>query len=305
MEENLSQVSQAPQISPQPEIQIRPPKSWPKIILIVILGLIFAGGLVYTGVQIGKKQPQISVSPTPMPTGVLNPTTERIDCQTDSDCVLVIGKKECCSCPTPVNKSELARDKNLKIYHPGEIRETPEECNKNIACSPCPWWTKAVCESGLCRGAADLSQTPSSLVSTPTTDPTAGWKTYTYPSKTGESYAVEYPSSWATLEAGGVEGVSVEFRSDNSIGSVSIFRSNKYNKEPIGQWLIDKKIISSLAEVQEISVSGVVGKKLIQHKEGFGDVYLPYGQYLFIFTNQLNLANQSIFDQILSTFRFD
>lgn len=276
-----------------------PAKKPSKNFLILLMVLFLASGLVYAGMQIGKKQSQISVLPTPIPTEVLVPTSpvSTPDCQGDSDCVLVMNIKKCCSCPFAVNKEELEKNKDLIKWPKITLEEipTPPGGCKDIVCSPCPRWDKAVCESGVCKEIADL---------TPTLDSTVGWKTYTYPSKTGESYAVKYPSSWTTLEAGGVEGISVEFKSDNGIGSVSIFRSNKYNKEPIDQWLIDKKIISSLAEAQDINVGDVVGKKLIQHKEGLGDVYLPYDQYLFIFTNQLNSANQSVFNQILSTFKF-
>lgn len=187
MEENLSQVSQAPQVPQKPEIQIQPPKPLLKIILISLFGLILASGLIYTGVQIGKKQPQISAYPTPTPTA----QTERIDCQTDSDCVLVIGKKDCCSCPTPVNKSELARNENLKIYQQGEILEKGREC-EDIACSPCPWWNKAICESGLCKGVADLTLTPPSIP-TSAPDQTAEWKTY---KDKLYGYAINFPSSW-------------------------------------------------------------------------------------------------------------
>lgn len=52
------------------------PPSKPKgliIIFFVILVLILAGSLVYAGIQIGKKQSQVAVLPTPVPTKVLVP----------------------------------------------------------------------------------------------------------------------------------------------------------------------------------------------------------------------------------------
>jgi len=106
------------------------------------------------------------------------------------------------------------------------------------------------------------------------------------------------------LEASGVEGSSVEFKSNNDIGSVSIFRSNNYYQEPVEQWMINKKYIFSLNEVQDITVGSIVGKKLIKANKNVNSVFLPFGRYLFIFTNQLSADNQKIFDQILSTFKF-
>lgn len=60
-------------------VNIQPPPS-PKpkkgflIFFLSILGLILAGGLVYAGMQIEKKQNQVPFSPTPVPTEVLIPT---------------------------------------------------------------------------------------------------------------------------------------------------------------------------------------------------------------------------------------
>lgn len=117
------------------------------------------------------------------------------NCQNDSDCILAIEKNECCSCPKAVSKSELSRNKNLRIYLPGEIRKDLPKICERVDCAPCSWWSKAVCESGLCEGITEgvsLPPTPE-LILTPTLDPTVGWKTYT---NTKYGYEFKYPVNW-------------------------------------------------------------------------------------------------------------
>jgi len=80
MEENISPTQ------PVTETEPKPAKRWLKIALFAVLGLVLAGGLVFAGVQIGRKQAQVVSQPisaprviaTPTPTGVVIPTQEAI-----------------------------------------------------------------------------------------------------------------------------------------------------------------------------------------------------------------------------------
>lgn len=59
------------------EVQIKPTKSWLKIVLFSLLGLSFAAGLVFAGYKLGKKQAQPEVflpPPTPTPSVISTPT---------------------------------------------------------------------------------------------------------------------------------------------------------------------------------------------------------------------------------------
>lgn len=181
------------------------------VILLAILGLILAGGLVYAGVQIGKKQSLISVSPTPMPTEVLIPTIP---------------------------------------------------------------------------------------ISTPTPDPTAGWKTYTN-KKYG--YSISYPINWDVKEfpesGGYIEVTSLNpDKVTDRISAIFITVSpNPYEVEATGNG-------------DPIKVGNFTAKK----KYGGAPpnatgVYLrvvaPLGTKSIIFES--NTDYEPVFDQILSTFRFD
>lgn len=69
MEENISQVQPV-------EAPLKQPKPWLKITLFSILGLVLAGGLIFAGIQIGKRQVvPFSVSPTPVPSSVVTPVS--------------------------------------------------------------------------------------------------------------------------------------------------------------------------------------------------------------------------------------
>jgi len=70
MEENIIQEQLT-------EIQSQPTKPWLKIALLAVLGLVLAGGLVFAGVQIGKRQgqSQLPVYPTFPPQAVASPTS--------------------------------------------------------------------------------------------------------------------------------------------------------------------------------------------------------------------------------------
>jgi len=49
-----------------PEVPVKPPNKWSKIVLISVFGLVLTTGLVFAGIQINKKQTsQIAIQPTP------------------------------------------------------------------------------------------------------------------------------------------------------------------------------------------------------------------------------------------------
>lgn len=58
------------------ETQIKPPKPWFKIVLLIGLGLMLISSLVFAGYQLGKKQskPVVQLSPTPLAAATLLPT---------------------------------------------------------------------------------------------------------------------------------------------------------------------------------------------------------------------------------------
>jgi len=67
MEENL--------VEPQPlEAPVKPARNWTKIVLFSFIGVFLASGLVFAGIQIGRKQSQLSIYPTPAPPMVASPT---------------------------------------------------------------------------------------------------------------------------------------------------------------------------------------------------------------------------------------
>lgn len=163
------------EVAPEPSHFTTPPRWSEKLklhkwkILGGVLGIFVLAGAVFGAYKLGQ---------------LSRPKTKAVEisCQEDSDCVLVIDKGGCCSCPTAVNKSELDRNKNLRIFLPEEMEEAQEvrpEC-KNIICSPCAFWNKAVCVSGVCRGAYEESESP-----------TADWKTYT---NKEHGFSIKYPS---------------------------------------------------------------------------------------------------------------
>ena len=62
-----------PLAQPLSEVPVLPPKNWLKILLFISLGLIVAAGLVFIGIQTGKrqiagKQSTVTLSPTTLPT---------------------------------------------------------------------------------------------------------------------------------------------------------------------------------------------------------------------------------------------
>jgi len=56
------------------EIQSQPAKPWLKIVLFSVLGVGLVGGLVLAGIQIGKRQTQVTSPPTPTPSLIATPT---------------------------------------------------------------------------------------------------------------------------------------------------------------------------------------------------------------------------------------
>lgn len=57
------------------EIQGKSTRPWFKIIGFAVLGLVLGGSLVFAGVQIGRKQSQVTIYPSPTPLGEVSPTS--------------------------------------------------------------------------------------------------------------------------------------------------------------------------------------------------------------------------------------
>lgn len=55
------------------KVETKPSKSWPKILLFLLLGLIFAAGLFLAGYQLGQKQVQPRIVEKPIPTPFITP----------------------------------------------------------------------------------------------------------------------------------------------------------------------------------------------------------------------------------------
>lgn len=77
------------------------------------------------------------------------------ECVKDSDCVLVVGRNQCCYCPKAVSRKTLKINKNLveyefAVHHYSELM--PDFC-KVLECRPCePFFESAVCVNGKCLG---------------------------------------------------------------------------------------------------------------------------------------------------------
>lgn len=312
----------------QPPISLKKSNKGPLAILLMVLGLILAGCLVYAGYKLGRLYREPAKA-------------QRIDCQSDSDCVLVTNKKDCCSCPTPVNKEELEKNKDL-IKWPKitlEVIPTPPGGCKNVVCSPCPWWNKAICESGVCKGAADLSPTPSPFISTPTPDlyteqgrkATAGWKTYT---NTKYGFLIKYPTNFEFLESALMGDFIVDFtwikenighkpgisiRVINTVGpawiSVRDYFEKQFLNKDIGVLQGDKGKTTIL---EKTSLDGAEAVKQVEEAIPGAGTENFYALCVYAYKNNrvhklcnyavdrdTALKNEEIFDQILSTFRFD
>lgn len=146
---------------------------------------------------------------------------------------------------------------------------------------------------------------------TPTPNLTADWKTYTYPSKTGESYEIKYPQDWSYGESSGVGAAGVRFQKDQySETYVYVLRRGNADQKSLDQWLEDDnqwpgddKRAKSVT-----TVDGVDSVLLTDVESGERVVYLAYGNYIFTISETLvgkdAEETKTVFDAMLSTFRF-
>ncbi len=145
---------------------------------------------------------------------------------------------------------------------------------------------------------------------TPTVEnETKDWKTYTYPSKTGESYEIKYPQDWSYVESSGVGAAGVEFRKDQySEAYVYVLRRGNADQMSLDQWLEHDKRVESTTTVSGIIVSGIDSILVTDAESGERDVYLAYGNYIFTISETLMGKDaeetKTVFDAMLSTFRF-
>ncbi len=150
------------------------------------------------------------------------------------------------------------------------------------------------------------------------------WKTYSHPSKTGESYELKYPATWEYEEADGlidvdgapVGSTSVTFKkitnSANKAKSgsyVAIYRTGKSQKAP--QKAADfSSQESNYNKAKDITISGVAALQITSLRDGGRTISLRYGNYDFSIQESLmgdekdNKETQEVFDQIISTFKF-
>jgi len=119
MEENISQ---NPQPEPQVEIRTQPAKPWLKIILFLVLGLVLAGGLVWGGVQIGKKQTPVVSQLTPTPREIPTPTPTTVVIPTQIPIATSTPMSTPTSDPTANWKTYTNTKYGYSIKYPPETR---------------------------------------------------------------------------------------------------------------------------------------------------------------------------------------
>jgi len=314
---------------PPVSVDIQPPSKPKKsflIIFLVILGLILAGGLVYAGMQIGKKQSQIPVVPTPT---VVPEELQGFSCQSDLDCVLARNIKQCCSCPFAANNEELEKNKDLIKWPKITLEEipTPPGGCKDIACSPCPYWSKAICVSGICKEVAEdqvvvVKETPTP---TPDSDLMAGWKTYT---NKENGIEFKYPPEWEAKALPGwtlnvfLESHPFEIpKATEFMTSIQVEFNEVMNTITNEKYFQEKtleegtKRIESLYDPKTMTRSDLVvgGKKAVQISGLWGPGMLE-GRYFketliqmedkLLIVSLTNKEFEDIYNQILSTFKF-
>lgn len=161
----------------------------------------------------------------------------------------------------------------------------------------------------------DIPTPPATLTPSPTTDPTAGWETYT-----GGGYAFRYPNDWGTLnlgqnsetlmvapqesihqvsqmvQTGGFGGGSFLIMLINETDDATV-ESDEFQKVNSQPYLLDgKEAIKYELEVIQESPLGAVGDRLV-------DVRIPHNER-FLSIDLVDYKYLTIYNQILSTFEF-
>lgn len=87
--------------------------------------------------------------------------TDPFSCNTDSDCTTGIQTNSCCTCPKPINTSEIGKD-NWVLYTPGKNygSKSKSTCQTLVACAPCDAPTSPVCRDNQCVFNTGTSASP-------------------------------------------------------------------------------------------------------------------------------------------------
>lgn len=78
-------------------------------------------------------------------------------CQEDADCTLAVRIDQCCDCPEAYSKKAVEKDPGLVVYEPRQDYRSlrPRRCWRTF-CSPCSFYTQAICSAGTCQGITSL-----------------------------------------------------------------------------------------------------------------------------------------------------
>lgn len=78
---------------------------------------------------------------------------ELFSCQENTDCTLAVRIDQCCDCPEGYLKKAVEEDPGLVIYETKRDYRPlrPRSCRQAF-CSPCSFYTKAICSAGTCQG---------------------------------------------------------------------------------------------------------------------------------------------------------
>lgn len=167
-----------PPVSPRPQPPVLPKKTRKiPLIFLVFSGLVLIGGLAFVSYKQKRKETIVN---------------QEVDCQNDSDCVLMINTKGCCHCPYPIPITKLGKNPDL-IKYP-MVEEIVLPTCPGVACEPCAPISKAKCENKKC---VLKEEYPS-----PAPLPIGEWKTYT---NNEFGYEIKYPASWSIASPHGGE----------------------------------------------------------------------------------------------------
>ena len=158
---------------------------------------------------------------------------------------------------------------------------------------------------------------------TPTPNQTANWKTYT---NTKYGYSIKYPNTWYVIFPGndGAESINLKSFQESAISqqeqhSLSLgkdkimitlgFYGQINNSQPLLEWLKSNgKYVSNMTGVpQSVENSIIANKPVLKMNYQTGPFYVfSNGKNVFyVYFTPENSNLTSIFDQILSTFKFN
>jgi len=240
-------------------------------------------------------------------------------CTKDADCVLGIQTSQCCSCPQAVNHQQIG--KNKWLLYESEVNYSsfkPVLCGI-VACGPCPQQSDSfTCLNNQC------TILPSA--SSESTD----WKTY-FTKNLGIS--LNYPSNWYVVEnlnetkQSNFYALRIEETKDSWANSIRVMKFSSLigqqndSIEQFGEKKIQWEMLNlpgisknspELIKKEPINLNGLNGYKFLLKFNNLTEIDYEYQSEVFLYNQQkeyqytIILAgdNQSILNQILSTFKF-